>query len=104
MKGLADADGNGKITMFELQSYIQANVAKYSEFKQIPMVSGDLSKSFFKVDPSYPGGIKKQKAENLSYACQWPIRKVMRINMSIRWIRLVKKSTPLLKRTWQIKN
>ncbi|MBK7679300.1 MAG: caspase family protein [Chitinophagaceae bacterium] len=64
MKGLADADGNGKITMFELQSYIQTNVAKYSEYKQIPMVSGDLSKSFFKVDPLILTALKKQKAEN----------------------------------------
>ena len=64
MKGLADADGSGKISMFELQSYIQANVAKYSEFKQIPMVSGDLSKSFFKVDPTILATLKKQKAEN----------------------------------------
>jgi len=64
MKGLADADNNGRITMFELQSYIQANVAKYSEFKQIPMVSGDLSKSFFKVDPAILAALKKQKAEN----------------------------------------
>lgn len=64
MKGLADTDGNGKITMFELQSYIQANVAKYSEFKQIPMVSGDLSKSFFNVNPAILAALKKQKAEN----------------------------------------
>ncbi len=64
MKGLADTDGNGKITMFELQTYIQANVAKYSEFKQIPMVSGDLSKSFFKVDPTILAALKKQKAAN----------------------------------------
>jgi uncharacterized caspase-like protein/tetratricopeptide (TPR) repeat protein len=64
VKGLADTDGNGRITMFELQSYIQANVAKYSEYKQIPMVSGDLSKSFFKVDPGILAALKKQKAEN----------------------------------------
>ena len=48
IKGLADTDNDGKITMFELQSYIQANVAKFSEFKQIPLITGDLSKSFFK--------------------------------------------------------
>jgi len=64
IKGLADTDGNGRITMFELQSYIQANVAKYSEYKQIPLVSGDLSKSFFKVDPVILAALKKQKALN----------------------------------------
>ncbi len=64
MKGLADADGNGKISIFELQTYIQSNVAKYSEYKQIPMVSGDLSKSFFTVDPVILTALKKQKAEN----------------------------------------
>ena len=64
MKGLADTDGNGKITMFELQSYIQANVARYSEYKQIPLVSGDLSKSFFKVDPATLAILKKQKEQS----------------------------------------
>lgn len=64
IKGLADVDNDGKITMFELQSYIQANVAKYSEFKQIPMVTGDLGKSFFKVNPSVLAALKKQKEQN----------------------------------------
>ncbi|MEO7983001.1 MAG: caspase family protein [Bacteroidota bacterium] len=64
IKGLADTDGNGRITLFELQSFIQANVAKFSEYKQIPMVSGDLSKSFFTVDPVILGALKKQKEQN----------------------------------------
>lgn len=64
IKGLADADGDGRITMFELQSYIQANVAKYSEYKQIPMVTGDLSKSFFTVNPAVLAALKKQKEQN----------------------------------------
>lgn len=64
IKGLADTDNDGKITMFELQSYIQANVAKYSEYKQIPMVTGDLSKSFFKVNPATLAALKKEKELN----------------------------------------
>ncbi len=64
IKGLADTDGDGRITMFELQGYIQANVAKYSEYKQIPMVTGDLSKSFFNVNPSVLADLKKQKELN----------------------------------------
>ncbi|MGQ0740587.1 MAG: tetratricopeptide repeat protein, partial [Bacteroidota bacterium] len=64
VKGLADSDYDGKITMFELQSYIQANVAKYSEYKQIPMVTGDLGKSFFKVNPAVLAALKKQKEQN----------------------------------------
>lgn len=64
IKGLADTDNDGKITMFELQSYIQANVAKFSEFKQIPLITGDLSKSFFKVNPTTLATLKKEKALN----------------------------------------
>lgn len=64
IKGLADLDNDGKITMFELQSYIQANVAKYSEYKQIPLVTGDLSKSFFKVNPGILAALKKEKEMN----------------------------------------
>lgn len=64
IKGLADTDNDGKITMFELQSYIQANVAKYSEYKQIPMITGDLGKSFFKVNPATLAALKKQKELN----------------------------------------
>ncbi len=64
VKGLADSDGNGKITMFELQGYIQANVAKYSEYKQIPFITGDLSKSFFKVNPATLAALKKEKEQS----------------------------------------
>lgn len=64
IKGLADTDNDGKITMFELQGYIQANVAKYSEFKQIPLITGDLSKSFFKVNPATLAALKKEKELN----------------------------------------
>lgn len=64
IKGLADTDNDGRITMFELQSYIQANVAKFSEYKQIPLITGDLSKSFFKVNPDILATLKKEKALN----------------------------------------
>jgi tetratricopeptide (TPR) repeat protein len=64
MKGLADMDNNGVISMFELQSYIQTNVAKYSEGKQIPLVSGDLSKSLVTVNPSVLAALKIEKAKN----------------------------------------
>lgn len=64
IKGLADMDKDGKITMFELQSYIQASVSKYSEFKQIPMITGDLSKSFFTVNPATLAALKKEKELN----------------------------------------
>ncbi|HUR65415.1 MAG TPA: caspase family protein [Chitinophagaceae bacterium] len=64
IKGLADTDNDGRITMFELQSYIQANVSRYSEFKQIPMITGDLSRSFFKVNPAILAALKKEKELN----------------------------------------
>lgn len=65
IKGLADTDNDGRITMFELQSYIQANVARFSEYKQIPLITGDLSKSFFKVNPATLAALRKEK--ELSY-------------------------------------
>jgi uncharacterized caspase-like protein/Tfp pilus assembly protein PilF len=64
MKGLADKNNDGKISFAELQRYITDNVATYSEDKQIPVISGDLSKSFVKVDPPTLAALKKQKAEN----------------------------------------
>jgi tetratricopeptide (TPR) repeat protein/uncharacterized caspase-like protein len=64
MKGLADLNNDGVVSMYELQNYIQTNVAKYSEGKQIPLVNGDLSKPFFKVIPAVLAALKKQKEEN----------------------------------------
>ena len=61
MKGLADLNNDGEVNMYELQNYIQTNVAKYSEGRQIPMVTGDLSKPFVKVIPSALAALKKQK-------------------------------------------
>ena len=64
LKGLADKNNDGKVSFAELQRYITDNVATYSEDKQIPVVSGDLSKSFVKVDPVILAALKKQKAGN----------------------------------------
>ena len=64
MKGLADKNNDGKISFAELQRYITDNVATFSEDKQIPLVSGDLSKSFVNVNPAILAALKKQKAEN----------------------------------------
>ena len=64
MKGLADKNNDGKVSFAELQRYITDNVATYSEDKQIPVVSGDLSKSFIKVDAPTLAALKKQKADN----------------------------------------
>ncbi|HYM94923.1 MAG TPA: caspase family protein, partial [Chitinophagaceae bacterium] len=63
MKGLADMNNDGVVSMYELQNYIQTNVAKYSEGKQIPMITGDLSKPFVKVVPSVLAALKKEKEE-----------------------------------------
>ncbi|MCX8018997.1 MAG: caspase family protein [Chitinophagaceae bacterium] len=64
VKGLADENMDGKITLFELQKYVQSNVAKYSEYKQIPLITGDLNKSFFKVNPEILAALKKEKELN----------------------------------------
>ena len=64
IKGLADMDNNGIISMLELQLYIQTNVARYSEGKQIPVITGDLNKPIASVNPVVLAALKKQKAEN----------------------------------------
>lgn len=64
MKGLADKNNDGKISFSELQRYITDQVATYSEEKQIPVVTGDLSKLFVIVNPTVLAALKKQKAAN----------------------------------------
>ncbi|MEO7529484.1 MAG: tetratricopeptide repeat protein [Chitinophagaceae bacterium] len=64
MKGLADKNNDGKVSFSELQRYITDQVATFSEEKQIPVVTGDLSKPFVIVDPVILALLKKQKAEN----------------------------------------
>ena len=67
LKGMADMNNDGTITMFELQNYIQTNVAKYSEGKQIPFISGDLSKPLATVNPSVLAALKEQKAKEIPF-------------------------------------
>ncbi len=64
LKGLADKNNDGKVSFSELQRYITDQVATFSEEKQIPVVTGDLSKPFVNVNPSILAALKKQKAEN----------------------------------------
>ncbi len=64
MKGLADKNNDGKVSFSELQRYITDQVATFSEEKQIPVVTGDLSKPFVVVNPVILASLKKQKAEN----------------------------------------
>lgn len=64
MKGLADKNNDGKVSFSELQRYITDQVATFSEEKQIPVISGDLSKSFVTVNAAVLAALKKQKAEN----------------------------------------
>jgi tetratricopeptide (TPR) repeat protein/uncharacterized caspase-like protein len=64
MKGLADKNNDGKVSFSELQRYITDNVATYSEEKQIPLLMGDLSKSFVNVNPAVLAALKIQKAKD----------------------------------------
>lgn len=64
LKGLADKNNDGKVSFSELQRYITDQVATFSEEKQIPVVTGDLSKPFVIVNPAILAALKKQKAEN----------------------------------------
>ena len=64
MKGLADKNNDNKVSFSELQRYITDQVATFSEEKQIPVITGDLSKPFVVVDPLVLASLKKQKAEN----------------------------------------
>jgi tetratricopeptide (TPR) repeat protein len=49
MKGGADANKDGQITMLELYVYTLTNVSKASKDRQIPLMSGDLSKEVLQV-------------------------------------------------------
>lgn len=61
MKGLADMNGDGVISFAEVQQYILQKVSTYSEFKQIPLVVGDLSKPLARVDTATLNILKKEK-------------------------------------------
>jgi len=64
IKGLADTDGNGRIAMFEVQSYISAHVANYSETKKISMVRRHLSTTLIIWESQVLAALKKQKEQN----------------------------------------
>jgi uncharacterized caspase-like protein len=64
LKGLADKNSDGRITLLELQQYITNNVSAISEGTQIPLVMGDLSKNIAMVNPYILAVLKKEKAEN----------------------------------------
>lgn len=51
MDGLADADRDGKVTLFELQRFLQDNVSERSGRRQMPVVSGDLGFALAGVRP-----------------------------------------------------
>ncbi len=61
MKGLADMNGDLTISFAEVQQYILQKVSSYSEFKQIPLVVGDLSKPLTRVDTNTLRALKKEK-------------------------------------------
>jgi tetratricopeptide (TPR) repeat protein len=61
IKGLADLNGDLVISFAEVQQYILQKVSAFSEFKQIPLVIGDLSKPFARVDTSTLSSLKKEK-------------------------------------------
>ena len=63
IKGLADQNGDGSISFAEVQQYILQKVATYSEYKQIPLVVGDLSKPIARVDTATLNALKKQKEQ-----------------------------------------
>jgi len=46
LKGKADANNDGIITMYELYVFTLSEVTKATGFKQIPLINGDLSKPF----------------------------------------------------------
>ena len=50
MEGMADRNGDKKVSLLELQQYITEKVATISEGTQIPVVLGDLSKNVATVD------------------------------------------------------
>ena len=64
MKGFADKNNDGKITLLELQQYLTDNVSAMSDGTQIPLVVGDLSKGVAKVNPDVLAILKKEKSRD----------------------------------------
>lgn len=61
IKGLADRNGDHSVSFAEVQQYILEKVSTFSEYKQIPLVMGDLSKPLLRVDTATLNQLKKQK-------------------------------------------
>ena len=61
IKGLADRNGDNSISFAEVQQYILEKVSTFSEYKQIPLVVGDLSKPLLRVDTATLRQLKKDK-------------------------------------------
>ena len=64
MDGLADKNNDGKISLLELQQYLTDKVSTLSDGRQIPLVSGDLSKCVAVVNPTVLAAVKKEQSEN----------------------------------------
>jgi tetratricopeptide (TPR) repeat protein/uncharacterized caspase-like protein len=62
MKGGADINKDGEITMLELYLYTLTQVSKASKDKQIPLMSGDLSKEVLQLPPAVPSSANAQPA------------------------------------------
>ena len=69
MKGLADMNGDLTISFAEVQQYILQKVSSYSEFKQIPLVVGDLSKPLTRVDTNTLRALKKENPRKKKGGC-----------------------------------
>ncbi|MFM7671849.1 MAG: caspase family protein [Bacteroidota bacterium] len=61
IKGLADRNGDYSVSFAEVQQYILEKVSTFSEYKQIPLVVGDLSKPLVRVDTATLNQLRKQK-------------------------------------------
>lgn len=61
LKGLADRNGDNSVSFAEVQQYLLEKVSTFSEYKQIPLVMGDLSKPLLRVDTATLNQLKKQK-------------------------------------------
>jgi len=64
LRGLADRNNDGTVTLFELQQFLTDKVYSLSDERQIPMVIGDLSRPIATVDPADLAALKKQLAQN----------------------------------------
>ncbi|MBK8555840.1 MAG: tetratricopeptide repeat protein [Lewinellaceae bacterium] len=65
--GLADTDGDNKVSLFELQNYLQTNVRKaVAPSKQLPLVTGNLDLVMARVDPEAKQKLLEEKNPGLA--------------------------------------